>query len=286
MRTLPSAVAVLAVLFLGLVASGTARAQVSTRSQEDVIETLKTDEEETTSKYTLDVGAGTIMTARLDAGASKIYPIVPYVSFRYDDLFAIDETEARFNIIKPEGGLGTQGWRAGPMLKFDTGRPAFSATSGLQAIPKIDRTLEAGAFVSYTIGPARVRLNVRGDVTGAHGGTIVEFAARSGFFQSGRLSLAAQAEIDWASRTYMRAFHGVTPMEASQTGLPSFMPGSGFHNADFSIMGQFQFNKHWSIIGVVQYSRLLGDAAASPITIRRHGADRGNIGTFVVYTFH
>ncbi|MGZ6175989.1 MAG: MipA/OmpV family protein, partial [Candidatus Binataceae bacterium] len=199
MRAFSSFAAILAVLILALVAgSDPALAQAaSTRSQEDLLETLEIDQP-AHGKYSLDIGLGSIMTARLDARATKIYPIVPYISFRYDDVLALDENEARVNFIKPEGGLGSQGWRAGPMIKIDTGRPRFTS-SGLQALRSIDRTLELGGFVSYTIGPARLRLNARGDVTGAHGGAIVEFAARSGFFQSGRLSLAAQAEIDWVS---------------------------------------------------------------------------------------
>jgi outer membrane scaffolding protein for murein synthesis (MipA/OmpV family) len=284
MRVLPSAAAVLAVLIVALLAaSAPARAQATTRSQENVLETLDADQP-IAGKYSLDIGLGTIMTARVDARASKIYPIVPYVSFRYDDLLALDENEARVNFIRPDGGLGSPGWRAGPMLKVDTGRPRFGS-SGLQSLPAIDRTLEVGGFVSYTVGPARLRLNARGDVTGGHGGAIVEFVARSGFFQSGRLSLAAQAEIDWVSRPYMQTFHGVTPIEAAQTGLRAFAPGSGFNNADASVMGQFQIDKHWSIIGVLQYSRLLGEAASSPITARRRGVNRANLGSFVVYTF-
>jgi outer membrane protein len=277
-RLLASAFSLLCVL----AAVHSARAQSVSRSEMELLGTLDTRMDSLKhNEVSLDLGAGPILVSRVEAQASKLYPVVPYVSFRYSDWFALDENEARVNLIRP--GDGAAGWRAGPMIKIDIGRPQFHSPD-LSALPKIAPSLEAGAFASYTLGPARARVEARTDITGGHG-AIVEFNLRSGIFKSGRFGLAMEVEADWLSRNYMQAFFGVDMTHGLLPRLTAYTAGAGFRNIDTALMGQFQLTPHWSVIGVTQFSHLLGAAADSPLTLRRGATNKINLGTFVVYTF-
>lgn len=262
-----------------------AAAQTITRSQMDLLGSIDTRMDQLKKgDVSLDVGAGTILVTRLGPMASKVYPIVPYVSLRYSDWLAWDENELRLNIVRPESGVGASGWRAGLMFKVDIGRKRFDAPD-LRAIPSIGLTPEIGGFASYTLGPARVRVNARTAVSDAgHGGSTVELNLRSGLYQNGGFGLAAEVEATWVSAHYMRSFYGVTPAQATGR-LRVFTPGSGFKDFSTSVMGQYHVNPRWSLIGVTQYVHLLGNAADSPLTARRGALNRLNLGTFVVYTF-
>ena len=262
-----------------------ARAQTISRSQMDVVGSLDTRMDQLKKgDVTLDLGFGTIMVTRLEAQASKLYPVVPYVSFRYSDWFALDENEMRINIIRPESGVGSEGFRAGPDFKVDIGRKKFDSPD-LRALPSIGLTPEIGGFASYTLGPARVRLNARTAISdGGHGGSTVELNLRSGVYENGGFGLAAEIETDWVSGHYMRAFYGIAPAQ-SNARLPVYATGGGFRNIDFSMMAQYHFTPKWSLIGVTQFSHLLGNAANSPLTERRGAENKINLGTFVVYTF-
>ena len=266
------------------VASSAPHAQTISRTQIELLGTLDVNQEPAKkNQFTLELGAGPILVSRIEAQASKLYPVIPYVSLRYSDWFAMDENEIRISLIRPEAGNGTPGFRAGPTAKVDIGRPRFTSPD-LAALPKLSPSLEVGAFASYTYGPARVRVTARTDTTNGHG-AIVEFAARSGIFQSGRFGLAMEVETDWLSRGYMQTFFGVDMTHGPFPRLRPFNAGAGFRNIDTSFMGQFQFTPHWSVIGVSQFSHYLGSAADSPITQRRGSANKINLGTFVVYTF-
>ncbi len=270
---------------LALALAMPAAAQTITRAQMDLLGSLDTRMDQMKQgEVSLDIGAGTILITRLGPMASKVHPIVPYLSLRYHDWLAWDENELRVNIIRPDSGAGGSGWRAGPMVKVDIGRGRFGAPE-LKALPAIGLTPEVGAFASYTIGPARIRLNARTAVSDAgHGGSTIELNLRSGLYENGGFGLAAETEATWVSGRYMRAFYGVNTSQANAR-LPAFMPGGGFKDVSVSVMGQYHFNPRWSLIGVTQYVHLLGDAADSPLTTRRGSLNRLNFGSFVVYTF-
>ena len=219
-----------------LMLSFSAQAQTLSRAQMELLGTLDTRMDSLKqNEVSLDVGFGPIMVTRMEAKASKLYPIIPYVSFRYSDWFAWDENEIRVNVIRPASGAGTSGWRAGPMIKVDIGRPSFNSPD-LRALPRIEPSLEAGGFASYTFGPARARITARGDTTGGHG-AIAEFNIRSGIFQSGGFGLAAEIEADWISRSYAQTFYGVDMALGPLPRLRPYTAHAGFRNVDAALMG-------------------------------------------------
>ncbi|MGF1463829.1 MAG: MipA/OmpV family protein, partial [Maricaulaceae bacterium] len=52
---------------------------------------------------------------------------------------------------------------------------------------------------------------------------------------------------------------------AAASGLDVFDAGAGFRDVGLSSVLSYQLSKRWSLNSVVSYSRLIGDAADSPI---------------------
>jgi outer membrane scaffolding protein for murein synthesis (MipA/OmpV family) len=232
----------------------------------------------------LRLGIGGIVTTRLDASTNaSAYPL-PFVAFEYHDLLAVDDTQARLNLIPSNSSLGQDGFRAGPMLRIDPGRGNFGQ-SGIHGLGRIPVSLEAGGFLSYKFGPALLRVRLRQDVTEGHNGATGEIDLRSGLYHSGAFGLGMQLETVWGSRSYMESFFGVTPVQAREARLSPYDLGAGFKDANATLFAEYKFSARWSAIGAVQYIRTLGAAGESPIVMSRGSTDRANVGLFVTYTF-
>jgi MipA family protein len=71
------------------------------------------------------------------------------------------------------------------------------------------------------------------------------------------------------SDTYAGSFFGVTPAASAASGLAAFDTGSGLKDVGLTLIGNYEVTETWSVTGIAGYTRLLGDAAASPIVSER-----------------
>jgi outer membrane scaffolding protein for murein synthesis (MipA/OmpV family) len=279
-------VCLLAFAVLVLVATAApARAQSFTRSVSDLLGVIEARLDQLDPNRTqLRLGAGGVLASRLDDSPNvRAYPL-PFVAFQYRDIVAVDETQLRINLIGAGTDLGKQGFRAGPMARVDPGRGNVS-NPGLPGLGKVPLSLEVGGFVAYSLGPARVRVRLRQDVTGGHGGTVGEVDLRTGLWRRDALGVGLQVQAVWGSRKYVNAFYGVSARQAAATGLSMFDARAGFKDVNIGLFGEYKFSERWSALAAAQYVRLVGDAAASPIAERRGLTDRVNFGLFFIYTF-
>lgn len=232
----------------------------------------------------LKLGFGTVVTSNLDAPRrERIYPL-PLIFFHYKEFVALDENELRANFFAADSTLGSSGLRAGPMLKVDFGRRPLGATS-VTSPGRVGTSLELGGFVSYSLGPARLRLRVRRDVLSGHKGAIAEMDIRTGLYKGQHFSFGTELQSTWGSKTYMRSYFGVTPLQSATSGLAVFTPGAGFKDVRFSVTGEYKFSQHWSSTFSLQYVHRIGEAENNPVVKSRGTAQRINSGIFVLYAF-
>jgi len=71
--------------------------------------------------------------------------------------------------------------------------------------------------------------------------------------------------VTWASDNYMESFFGVSEKESVRSGLRRFDVDSGVKDVGIELTSGTRFLKNWKIGFSLQYKRLLGDAADSPI---------------------
>jgi outer membrane scaffolding protein for murein synthesis (MipA/OmpV family) len=170
----------------------------------------------------------------------------------------------------------------GPFLRYTGGRS--DSNDGLEGMGHVDRTLMAGGFLNYRLGPARFKSEVRTDVLDEGQGTLA--IARLG----ARLPLRAPLfnvylSTTWASAEHMRTFFGVDAGQSVRAGLDEYDADAGFRDVAVSLSGGHAFTERWSVGAQVEFQHLLGDAADSPLVEERGSPDQLVIGVGLNYTF-
>ncbi len=215
---------------------------------------------------------------------------VPVVSLRYRDLIEVTNNEIKvtaFNKLfapavnsdKPGGSL-----RVGPLISINFGRGEGDSPD-LKGMGDIGTSFELGAFVSYLLPNDRVRVRLRQDVAGGHKGAQIQLDYTHTFIRGQRMSLSGTLELEGASAAYMKSFFGVNPLQAARSGLPAYHAATGFKDVNAGMNGSYVINDTWTLFATVNYERLVGSAANSPL-IRLRG-DRNNVtaSSFIVYGF-
>lgn len=170
----------------------------------------------------------------------------------------------------------------GPFLRYTGGRS--DSDEELAGMGHVDRTLMAGGFVNYRLGPARFKSEVRTDVLDEGQGTLA--IARLG----ARLPLHAPLfnvylSTTWASAEHMQTFFGIDAGQSARTGLDEYDADAGFRDVAVSLSSGYAITARWSVGAQLEYQHLLGDAADSPLVEERGSPDQFVIGVGVNYTF-
>lgn len=231
--------------------------------------------------WTVTIGVGGEMKPAFEGSRSFLLNPVPIVTIRRAG------TPEPFR--SPRDGIGFPlldfgGFRLGPVAKLVTERKASSRVA-LQGLGNVGFAVELGGFAEYfPVSWFRTRIELRQGL-GGHRGLVADFSADliapswNGFTLSGgpRFSLG---DGRWASR-----YFDVTEAQALATGLPAFDAKGGARSVGAGALLRYRINPQWTLHGYVEYSRLLGSAAASPLVVRRGSPDQVTIGLGASYSF-
>lgn len=156
----------------------------------------------------------------------------------------------------------------GPLGGYTFGRDE-SDSSRLRGLGDVDGGLILGGFAAYHFDPFYVDAAIGSQVTGdADGAYTVKFGVGADFKVTPRLTLSPYLGTTYASASYMENYFSVTPAQSlrSRAGLSAFDADAGFKDVSFNFGVDYRLTKRWSASTTLGYSRLLGDAADSPVT--------------------
>jgi MipA family protein len=191
--------------------------------------------------------------------------------------------------VRPELGFGFQGLRLGGFVlgeldttdRFPLGtglRGAFrvlaarDGTAELAGLTDIKTAVELGIGLHHTAPNWQVYGELRKGVTG-HTGVAGDLGANVILRPMDGLTLHAGPRAAFGDTEFARTYFGITPAEATESGLATFAPSGGLHSVGFEIGGYQALNRDWGVNARVRYDRLQGDAAASPI-VRQGNRDQ------------
>lgn len=177
--------------------------------------------------------------------------------------------------------LGGQGLRVdvvadrrfsfGPVIGVRLPRKNVEGPVGL--LPEIDTAVEAGAFVGYRLGgddrgqgSLQMALSAVHDISGTHDGLLATASASYAAVRSEDFSLSLDVQTSWASRDYARTYFGVTPAQATVSGLAAYAPGAGFKDVGAGLTAAYWFSRRFGVMGRAGANYLVGDLADSPVT--------------------
>ena len=129
----------------------------------------------------------------------------------------------------------------------------------------MDAAVELGAGLFRVTETSRVYGEVRKGF-GGHGGWVAEAGLDALLRPADRLVLSAGPRAYLGDDTFMRTYFGVTPAEAEDFAFAAFHPDGGLVSLGVALNVAYDFNAQWSIYGTLDWRRLQGDAAQSPIT--------------------
>lgn len=219
---------------------------------------------------------------------SSDYEPVPLIISRVDAFnlsLEIEGLDARLNL------LPRSRFQFGPAATYRPGRDDVSNDT-VDRLSSIDDAFELGGFVRYRftelLDPRDefdLSAQVLADVTGAHEGLTATLGGGYALFFGQRWRLGLGTEVTFASDDYMQTYFGVDARDAARSGLQRYESDAGLKDISAEATLSYNFSESWGVVGRVEYTRLVGDAADSPIIDDEGSPDQAFAGLAVLFRF-
>ena len=123
------------------------------------------------------------------------------------------------------------------------------------------------------------------DVTGSYGGYFLDLYARYWLPVSRAVDIGLGVSTNFGGNSYMNEFFGVTPDDSARSELPAFNADAGLQAIEITPMVMVHLSESWHAGIGGRYSRLMSDAANSPIVRQRGSADQFVAGVGLGYAW-
>jgi MipA family protein len=174
--------------------------------------------------------------------------------------------------------------RAGPAAKFVPSRKA-SNYSELNGLGDVKAAFELGGFIEYfPVDWLRVRNETR-EGFGGHQGVVSDFSADFIVPVTRAITVSAGPRFTWESTKAVSPYFSVDAVQAIAAGLPVFDAKGGAQSAGAGAQVKYRIDPQWEVHSYVEYDRLLGDAAKSPIVTARGSVNQTTVGIGASYSF-
>lgn len=156
--------------------------------------------------------------------------------------------------------------RAGIAFRIDRGRNS-SSIDGLENLPDVEATVRGRAYASYALTRRWTLAGaISPDLLGRGGGTVATLDVGYRTPLAPASELYAGVGVNLASAGYVNSYYGVSEETAAATGRPAYTAGAGVTGARAAIGFTAALTSRWIVFGGAGVTRLLGVAAASPLT--------------------
>ena len=191
--------------------------------------------------------------------------------------------------------LNQNGFRAGPIAKYDFGRDEEGSnplgfgndSDDLKGLGDVDGTVELGGFFEYTFRQFSAKVELRQGV-GGHEGLVgeVEVKYNNTFSAFGRpFYYSLGPEISFADENYNSAFFDVSAGQSAASGLSQYDAGAGINTVGFHAALVVPVTEKVSLIGFGGVDQLVGDIADSSLVQERGSETQGVFGVMLNYRF-
>jgi len=160
--------------------------------------------------------------------------------------------------------LNLYGFEAGPVLGYRFDRDQDDADR-LNGLGDVDGGLLVGGFGAYNFGPIKAFASYATQVTGDETGGVLRFGGEGRFNLTPAIIMTATVGATWADDDFMDSYFGVTAAQAGRSGLTQFDAESGVKDVYVGLAGDVALDARWTLKLSGRYSRLVGDAADSPV---------------------
>ncbi len=151
------------------------------------------------------------------------------------------------------------GFEVGPLAGYWFDRDENDAAI-LNGLGDVDGAFVAGGYIKYDFGGFFADLSFHQGFNGDDPGYLIRTGIGAESRISERVTLKGRAGVTFASDDYMDTYFGV-----ASGPLAPFDPDSGIKDVHASLKATIGITDRWYVAAFGEYSRLVGDAADSPI---------------------
>jgi outer membrane protein len=244
----------------------------------------------------VDAGPGAGVNFTLGAGAgmapdyegSDDYEFVPLWNLRAGNLY---HPSTFVQVLGPRlrsNFLPSDHWRLGLSGQFIKERDDVD-NNQVDDLEKVDPSVMLGVMGGYDFfaDPREhlmLEVDVRQDVANDNG-FLASVRGLYGRPFADRWRFDALVGSTWASDDYMSSYFGIDGADAARSGLNQFSADEGFKDVSVAGALSYRFFERWSVTALASYTRLLDDAADSPVVDDVGNENQFFAGALVNYTF-
>jgi len=196
-------------------------------------------------------------------------------------------THARFRSPRDGFGFGlyeTNNFRIGPVGKLKRKRDE-SDHDDLRGLGDVGWTLEAGLFAEYWWTPwLRTRGEIRNGI-GGHHGLVGDLTADAVYQFAPQWQLSGGPRMTLVSGSAVDPYFSVDATQSLASGLPVYDAGGGLRSVGVGAQLRYEVTPQWGTYVYVEYERLMGDVADSPLVAQRGSVNQATIGAGITYSF-
>jgi len=181
------------------------------------------------------------------------------------------------------------GLQIGPVGKLDWPRYSSSYTQ-LNGLGDVGWAVQIGGFAQYWPVPwLRLRGEIRQGI-GAETGVIGDLFADV-VVPVGQFRLSAGPRMTAQTSAALSPYFNITPTQSANStvsglpALPVYNVAGGFYSYGAGGQIEYFWNPQWSTHALVEYERITGSAADSPLVTMRGSPNQFTVGAGVTYTF-
>lgn len=234
------------------------------------------DTASTQSKWSVVIGGGGTYAPDYEGSDDYEFQPFPFASIVYDDFIFVEGMSLGANLLNYEG------LKAGPIARYAGGRDEDD-NDALDGLGDVDDSIELGGFLRYELGIWSATMTVTQDVAGGHEGMLAEMSTGVAMPLSDSVRASVEGSATWADSNYMETFFGVSGSQALRSGYGRYEADAGFKDVGITLGLDYMVTEAIGVSGRVQYKKLLGDAADSPIVKDEGSADQFFTGMFLTY---
>ncbi|MFV3126937.1 MipA/OmpV family protein [Niveispirillum sp. KHB5.9] len=241
--------------------------------------------------WKLSAGIATLYMPAFAGSKDYQAMVLPDIKLEYrDEFFASLFDGVGYNLINNDG------WRAGPIMKYDFGRTedddnpfriAGKKTKALRGLGDVDGTVELGGFVEYNFDPVSYTAELRQGV-GGHKGLTGEVAISymgmlDGFGPPVIYAIGPRAT--FANAKYNNAYFGISRTQSANSGLDRYTADAGLVSYGLGAFAMMPVTDSLSLGLMARYDRLGSEAADSPLVRERGRKNQMMGGLRLTYEF-
>jgi outer membrane scaffolding protein for murein synthesis (MipA/OmpV family) len=148
-------------------------------------------------------------------------------------------------------------------------KTTFSGSDDLRGMGDIDGAAQAVLGVGYQLGRVGLNFSTAQNLGHRENGATYTLGAKMALYTSASDQIGLSAGAVYGDDKHAQTYFGVTAAQSASSGYKAYTAKAGFETASATLNWNHVIDKTWSVHTMVGVTRVLGDAADSPLTKRK-----------------